>query len=473
MKTPFLPVLTALALAALPAGAASTVIDNSSPSGYSPSGSWTTQGGFSVFQRYNQDWQYQNAGGAPDTASWSFTGLAAGKYYVAVSTPYNGQPNLCPDALYTLSDNLGSYHLNQAAGPRDFDDHRSGTDQWGAGFARLSTFNGYLPVALTGDSLTVTVSNFAGSGFLTADAARIEPARADALKVFVIGDREASRGYSEQGAWASWGGEYEHNHDYRFSGGGPADVATFAFTGLDNGAYRVSATWTISPNRPDQAEYAIQGGDTIIVSQKVAPADDQFEDVPWKDLFPSVQVTDNTLTVTLRSLDGGVAIADAVRLELIASASPVGILQPPQGGTYLQGETATLSVLAGGAEPLHYRWQKGTTDLGAPDSRTLVLQNLTVADSGDYRVIVSNVFGSETSRAATVTVLGGPVLGIEFHDGLTFDGLVGLHYRVDYQEGGAWQLLQDIPSLPRTPYTVYDPAPVSLPRRSYRAVLVP
>ena len=35
MKTPFLPVLTALALAALPAGAASTVIDNSSPSGFS------------------------------------------------------------------------------------------------------------------------------------------------------------------------------------------------------------------------------------------------------------------------------------------------------------------------------------------------------------------------------------------------------------------------------------------------------
>ena len=343
----------------------------------------------------------------------------------------------------------------------------------GAGFARLFVFNGYLPVEIAGDSLSVTVSNFARAGFLTADAVRIETARPDVLKVFVIGDRQFSLGYSEQGSWGDWGGEREHNHDYRFSGGAPTDVATFAFTGIDNGIYRVSATWPAGGNRPVQAEYAIVGGEVAVVNQQVAPADDQFEDVPWKDLFPSVQVTGGSLTITLRSLTGGAAIADAVRLELIGSVAAANILQQPRGGTYIEGEEVSLTVQADGAATLHYRWQKGTTDLGAPDSPTLLLQGVTSADDGDYRVIVSNDFGSETSQPATITVIGGPLLRLEFHDAVTFDGLVGLHYQVEYRDTGDWQVLQDVPALPYTPYTVYDGAPIGSPRREYRAVLVP
>ena len=57
------------------------------------------------------------------------------------------------------------------------------------------------------------------------------------------------------------------------------------------------------------------------------------------------------------------------------------------------------------------------------------------------------------------------------------EGSVGLHYRVEYRTAldppDTWQLLQDIPSLPSTPYLVYDPTPATQPQRIYRAVLMP
>ena len=51
------------------------------------------------------------------------------------------------------------------------------------------------------------------------------------------------------------------------------------------------------------------------------------------------------------------------------------------------------------------------------------------------------------------------------------------HYRVEWRPAlgsGSWSLLQDIPSLPRTPYTVSDPTPVAAgSQRFYQVVLLP
>ena len=69
-----------------------------------------------------------------------------------------------------------------------------------------------------------------------------------------------------------------------------------------------------------------------------------------------------------------------------------------------------------------------------------------------------------------------PDLAIAMHPGITLIGTVGLHYRVDYSESltpDTWLTLQDIPSLTATPFTVFDPQPATLPRRFYRAVIVP
>src|SRR5690606_29072216 len=143
-------------------------------------------------------------------------------------------------------------------------------------------------------------------------------------------------------------------------------------------------------------------------------------------------------------------------------------------------------VQAAGAAPLTYQWQKEVdgvfTDLtdGAGISGAtgadLTLSNLQAADAGNYRVVVSNAGGAATSRAASVAVVGPPTIDINRHPGIVVSGTVGYRYQVEYREELGdpedWQLLQDIPSLPSTPYVVYDPVAVAS-KRFYRVVFAP
>jgi hypothetical protein len=81
------------------------------------------------------------------------------------------------------------------------------------------------------------------------------------------------------------------------------------------------------------------------------------------------------------------------------------ILAQPASQTVPSGGNATFTVLAGGSTPLAYQWQYNGKDiLGATDA-SLSLTNQRVADSGNYRVVVTNIFSSVTSAVATLTVL--------------------------------------------------------------------
>lgn len=90
------------------------------------------------------------------------------------------------------------------------------------------------------------------------------------------------------------------------------------------------------------------------------------------------------------------------------SSSPQITAQPQAVHTYV-GQSATLSVTATGAGPLFYQWMKDGVAIPGATQAQLTLTNLQVADSGIYRVAVSNAGGSITSQEATlgVTVLHG------------------------------------------------------------------
>jgi hypothetical protein len=72
------------------------------------------------------------------------------------------------------------------------------------------------------------------------------------------------------------------------------------------------------------------------------------------------------------------------------------------------GDRVTLSVRAVGNRPLNYQWFSNTVEVAGATAASLVLSNLTVADSADYTVSVSNIEGSTTSSIATVTVQPDP-----------------------------------------------------------------
>jgi glucose/arabinose dehydrogenase len=73
-----------------------------------------------------------------------------------------------------------------------------------------------------------------------------------------------------------------------------------------------------------------------------------------------------------------------------------------------QGWPATFSVDASGVPTLHYRWQRNDIDIsGAADAHSYTVSNPTVAnDNGArYRCIVSNSYGSATTREAVLSVI--------------------------------------------------------------------
>jgi hypothetical protein len=84
--------------------------------------------------------------------------------------------------------------------------------------------------------------------------------------------------------------------------------------------------------------------------------------------------------------------------------SPPWIDAPPQSQTALAGGGATFAVQARGARPLAYQWFLRDTEFPGATNATLVLSNVTFADTGPYTVVVSNAFGTTNSEAALTVV---------------------------------------------------------------------
>ena len=93
------------------------------------------------------------------------------------------------------------------------------------------------------------------------------------------------------------------------------------------------------------------------------------------------------------------------------SSGPPRILAEPVSRTAGLGDCITLVVGAAGEEPLSYWWFRNQTILLAQGTEaSLTLTNLSLAEAGDYTVIVSNHLRSVTSQGAQLQVTSnGPV----------------------------------------------------------------
>jgi alpha-tubulin suppressor-like RCC1 family protein len=90
-------------------------------------------------------------------------------------------------------------------------------------------------------------------------------------------------------------------------------------------------------------------------------------------------------------------------MALIGDGAPV-VTVPPLSQTVFSGANVTLNTRAVGRPPLTYRWQRDGVDVTGPTTPWLTLPGAQVADSGAYRIVVSNALGVVTSAVATVTV---------------------------------------------------------------------
>lgn len=90
------------------------------------------------------------------------------------------------------------------------------------------------------------------------------------------------------------------------------------------------------------------------------------------------------------------------------------ITSQPVNQTVVAGANATFSAAVFGAPQLLYQWQRNGTNstdsgnISGSTARVLTLAKVSLADSGNYSVIVSNALGSVTSSNALLTVVTQP-----------------------------------------------------------------
>jgi alpha-tubulin suppressor-like RCC1 family protein len=106
-------------------------------------------------------------------------------------------------------------------------------------------------------------------------------------------------------------------------------------------------------------------------------------------------------TVQVTNAFGSILSSNAV---LTVIALPPTITAQPTNQTVTVGYTANFSVTATGSLPLYYQWSFSGTDIIGATNAFLVLTNVQIGQAGNYKVQVTNLFGSANSAAAVLLV---------------------------------------------------------------------
>ena len=124
--------------------------------------------------------------------------------------------------------------------------------------------------------------------------------------------------------------------NYNLRNGDDSDQASWTFTGLDDGAYRVMATWAHKYNNNYNAtdapfELLDAGGNvlsSVAINQKNAPSQHDVGGYQW-DTLDTVYVAGGQLTVTLGATEQAnkFVVADAVRIEQLVQSTPTLVVQ--------------------------------------------------------------------------------------------------------------------------------------------------
>jgi alpha-tubulin suppressor-like RCC1 family protein len=120
-------------------------------------------------------------------------------------------------------------------------------------------------------------------------------------------------------------------------------------------------------------------------------------------LIPFVQGT-NSGDYDLVAQNGFGAITSQLAVVTVVPAPPT-ITRQPKSQAAAIGSSIGLSALAKGTIPLNFQWQLNGTNLPGQTNSSLLLSNLTHADAGNYRVLVTNILGPTTSSNALVEVV--------------------------------------------------------------------
>lgn len=149
-----------------------------------------------------------------------------------------------------------------------------------------------------------------------------------------------SAGFTTSGAWQLSTGTGNASDTHWIANGATSSVATWNFTGLAPGQYRVAATWPASRLYATDAPFLILSGSqklgTVRVNQQRATATFAASGASWQNLG-TFTISGSALSVKLNGSTTGRVIADAIRLERVHSTS---------GGTAFRAATSADDLAA-------------------------------------------------------------------------------------------------------------------------------
>ena len=261
------------------------------------------------------------------------------------------------------------------------------------------------------DGTQVVTFSASAPGYL-GDTDAIEITDDESALTALIDDGEAGfaqSGFSYQNN-AQVAAAYDGDN-YNLRNGDDADQASWTFTGLDDGAYRVMATWAHKYNNNYNATDApfemLDAGSNVLssvaINQKNAPSQHEAGGFFW-DTLDTVYVAGGELKVTLGASGetNAFVVADAIRIEQLVQPTPTLVVQ--LGEEIVDEDAGSVSgIVSRGAETtgdLVVLLNADATTVGTvpatvtiPDGAGAVPFTLTVVDDaivdGDQQVAVT------------------------------------------------------------------------------------
>jgi hypothetical protein len=136
-------------------------------------------------------------------------------------------------------------------------------------------------------------------------------------------------------------------------------------------------------------------------STKISSFSSSWTDtITIEKVFQMPDTVDLTIKAVLRNKE---QLQKTLRI-FIAGRAPVITTEPPEGLAVEIGAACSVSVAAEGLPPLSYQWIKNGSLIAGDTAAKLHIGNFQAADSGIYRCMVKNDWGSDTSRSMRLTV---------------------------------------------------------------------
>ncbi len=125
--------------------------------------------------------------------------------------------------------------------------------------------------------------------------------------------------------------------------------------------------------------------------------------------FASLELTDSGsyYLIASNTVTGAAGQSAPASIQVLASAGP-SITADPQSQTVYAHAYATLTAEATGTPPLSYQWTREGNPIPGATNATLVVDDVTSAKTGAYRLVVTNPYGTATSASATLSVISVP-----------------------------------------------------------------